>query len=102
LAAGGFTDEWVNGEDADAAMRMGIAGAFVQVTSPYTFGYRRHAGSAMSDVTRSFNGIRRLVREESAGNFTGGAARAANRKRIIAMFARPLALDLLARGDRAA
>jgi glycosyltransferase involved in cell wall biosynthesis len=102
LAAGGFTDEWVNAEDADAAMRMGAAGTFVQVTTPYTFGYRKHAGSAMSDLTRSFNGMRRLIEKEESDQFPGGAKRARERRRILSTFVRPLALSLLARGDRAA
>src|ERR1700722_8758583 len=49
LAAGGFADEWINGEDAVAAMRMGDAARFVQITAPFTFGYRRHAASAMAN-----------------------------------------------------
>jgi hypothetical protein len=101
LAAGGFTDEWVNAEDADAAMRMGVAGKFVQITSPCTFGYRRHADSAMANVQRSFNGIRRMIIEEQAGRFPGGEARARERTRIIAAYARPLSLALL-KEDRAA
>jgi hypothetical protein len=100
LAAGGFTDEWVNGEDADAAMRMGISGRFVQITSPYTFAYRQHAGSAMSNLDRSLAGIQRLVDQEENGRFPGGPERALDRRRIISTFTRPLCIDLLRRGER--
>ena len=101
-AAGGFTDDWVNAEDADAAMRVGTAAGFVQVTSPPTFAWRRHAGSAMSSQAKTLAGIRRLVAEESAGRFPGGPARARDRRRILGTYVRPLALDLLAAGDRPA
>lgn len=101
LAVGGFTDEWVNGEDADAAMRMGVAGPFVQVTSPCTFGYRRHPDSAMADLGRTYRGMRRMIDEERAGHFPGRAERARDRIRILTTYVRPLSLGLLDRGDRA-
>src|ERR1035437_5938039 len=49
LVVGGFTNVWVNSEDADLALRLGVAPGFVQVTSPVTFAYREHAASAKSD-----------------------------------------------------
>jgi Glycosyl transferase family 2 len=98
LDAGGFTDEWINAEDADAAMRMGVTGVFLQITSPFTFAWRRHAGSAMSDLTRNFKGIASLVDLERAGRFPGGGERAADRRRIISRYVRPLTLNLLAAG----
>ncbi len=94
-SVGGFANEWVNAEDADAALRMGVAGAFVQVTDPPTFAWRRHAGSAMSDSARTVAGVRRLIDRETAGQYPGGPARAGDRRRIIATHARPLSLDLL-------
>lgn len=95
ISAGGFTDEPVNGEDAEAAMRMGVAGKFIQILSPYTFAYRRHPGSAMANLDRSYQGIRRLIQSEQGGHFPGGEARALERRRIITTYARPLALSLL-------
>lgn len=99
LAVGGFTDEWVNGEDTDLAMRLGTAGGFVHVTSPHTFGWRDHAGSAMSNLQRSYEGLRRLIDQESAGKFPGGPDRLRERVEIITMFTRPLALEFLKRGQ---
>jgi hypothetical protein len=96
LAAGGFADEWVNAEDAIAAMRMGEAEKFVQITAPYTFGYRRHAGSAMSNQQRTILGLRKLIMDERAGRFPGGRKRAQERTKIIGSFARPLCVSLLA------
>ena len=101
VKAGGFTDDWVNAEDADAAMRMGTGTGFVQITSPFTFGYRRHAGSAMANLDRTLAGVLRLIHQEAGGQFPGGAERALERRRIIATYVRPLALDLLSRGQTA-
>jgi GT2 family glycosyltransferase len=95
-AAGGFTDEWVNAEDADAALRVGTAGPFVQVTDPPTFAWRRHGPSAMSSTAKTVAGVRRLIDEEIAGHYPGGPGRARDRRRIITTYARPLSLDLLA------
>ncbi len=100
LAGGGFTDEWVNGEDIDAALRMGVAGKFVQVLSPATFAYRRHADSAMANLDRTFAGIRRMILEEKSGRYPGGSRHARQRAGIIAANARPLALELLRTKDR--
>jgi len=96
LAAGGFADEWINGEDAHAALRMGDAGRFIQITAPYTFGYRRHAGSAMSNQERNFLGVLQMITDERAGRFPGGPGRARERTTIIGDFARPLSVSLLA------
>ena len=95
-AAGGFTDEWVNAEDADAALRVGVAGPFVQVTSPATFAWRRHGPSAMSATARTVAGINRLIDHERAGRYPGGPGRARDRRRIITTYARSLSIDLLA------
>jgi hypothetical protein len=95
LAAGGFADEWINGEDAVAALRMGEAARFVQITAPFTFGYRQHAQSAMSNKERTFLGMRHMILEERAGRFPGGPKRARERMAIIAGFARPISLALL-------
>jgi hypothetical protein len=96
VAAGGFTDDWVNAEDADAALRMGTAGPFVQVSDPPTFAWRRHAASATSDGGRTLAGVRRLIDQERAGRYPGGPGRARDRRRIIATCVRSLSLDLLA------
>ena len=100
-AVGGWTNEWVNAEDADVALRMGSAGPFVQVTGPATFAWRRHDGSAMSVVGKTVAGINRLIDVEDAGGYPGGPARARDRRRIITTYARPLSLDLLRDGDPA-
>jgi hypothetical protein len=75
---------------------MGDALRFVQIKTPFTFGYRRHAGSAMANYHRTFMGIQKMIRDEQAGRFPGGPRRARERTAIIGSFARPLCVSLLA------
>jgi GT2 family glycosyltransferase len=97
---GGFTEEWVNGEDADLALRLGVAPDFVQVTAPVTFAYREHAASAMKDAKRTFAGAWFKIRAEQAGHYPGGNARAAERRRILTRHIRPVTLSCLREGFR--
>ncbi len=82
-AAGGFTDEWVGGQDVDLTLRLGVAPGFIHITNPVTFAYRNHAASLKHDVTRMWAGARLMVRSEHEGNYPGGDARAKVRRRIL-------------------
>jgi glycosyl transferase family 2 len=99
-AAGGFTEEWVNGEDADLALRLGVAPGFIQITEPVTFAYREHVANARKDVRRTFEGVRSIVEAEQAGRYPGGRARSAERRRILTRHTRPVTLGCLGRGLR--
>jgi GT2 family glycosyltransferase len=99
-AAGGFTDEWINGEDADLAMRLGASAGFVQITAPHTFGYREHDASAMKDSQRTLTGAWHQVRAELQGQYPGGPARARERWQILTRHLRPVTLDCLRLGFR--
>jgi hypothetical protein len=97
-AVGGFTDTWVNGEDADLALRLGEAPGFVQITAPATFGYREHPASAAQDLGRTLAGALWKVRAEQAGHYPGGEARSAERQRILTRHTRPITLWCLRQG----
>jgi glycosyltransferase involved in cell wall biosynthesis len=99
-AVGGFTDEWINGEDADLAMRLGVSGGFVQITAPHTFGYREQAVSAMKDSQRTLAGAWHQVRAEQQGQYPGGPDRARQRWQILTRHLRPVTLDCLRLGLR--
>jgi GT2 family glycosyltransferase len=99
-AAGGFTNEWVNGEDADLALRLGVASGFVQITAPVTFAYREHAASAMKDVKRTLAGAWSKVYAERLGRYPGGSVRARERRRILTRHTRPVTLGCLRQGLR--
>jgi GT2 family glycosyltransferase len=97
-AVGGFTNEWVNGEDADLALRLGDAPNFVQITAPVTFAYREHAASATKNAKRTLAGAWAQIRAEKAGRYPGGGLRAAERRRILTRHTRPVALSCLQQG----
>jgi hypothetical protein len=99
-AIGGFTNEWVNGEDADLALRLGVASSFVQITSPATFAYREHAASAIKDLTRTYAGACFMVDAEKTGQYPGGRARASERRRILTRHTRPVVFNCLQEGLR--
>ena len=71
-AVGGFTEEWVNDEDTDLTLRMGVAAGFVQITAPVTFAYRAHAASVSKDHQRLLAGTWSRVSAERAGQYPGG------------------------------
>ena len=95
-ASGGFTSEWINGEDADLALRLGDARGFVHITAPVTFGYREHAASATGHSGRTLAGVRHAVRSEQQQRYPGGPSRALERRRIVTRHARPVVLGCVA------
>jgi glycosyltransferase involved in cell wall biosynthesis len=97
-SVGGFTDEWINGEDADLAMRLGEARDFVQVCAPFTFGYREHAASAMKNFNRTLAGVRHKIQAERESKYPGGSRRAHQRRRILTRHVRPVSLECLRQG----
>jgi GT2 family glycosyltransferase len=96
--AGGFTEKNINGEDADLALKLGEAAGFVQVLSPFTFGYREHSASVMRDLSKTLAGVRHLIESEQKGAYPGGAFRARERQKILTRHLRPVSLDCLAQG----
>jgi hypothetical protein len=97
----GFTPVWINGEDADLAMRLGTAGPFVQVTAPATFGYRDHPSSLVSESTRTLDGVQYALRMEQQNKYPGGSARARERRTILSRQFRPVMLTCINEGRQA-
>lgn len=97
-AVGGFTEEWVNDEDTDFTLRIGVAPGFVQIAGPVTFAYREHAASVSKDLKRTLVGTWSRIRNEGGGRYPGGAARARERRRILTRHVRPVTLGCLQRG----
>jgi len=98
LKTGGYTDKPINAEDHDLILRMGEARGFVQVTSPITLGWRRHAGSATTNLSRSVAGSLHLIEQERNGQYQGGKARCGQRREIITRHVRPVSLECLRTG----
>ena len=100
IGAGGFMEDRVNGEDADLALRLGVAPGFVQITAPATFGYREHAENVKNDLGRTLAGIQYTLRSEKCDRYPGGEARARERREILTRHVRPVALEFLRRGHQ--
>jgi Glycosyl transferase family 2 len=98
VAVGGFTEEWVNGEDGDLALRLGVAPCFVQITAPATFAYREHAASVSKDMKRTVADAWCKIRAEKTWAYPGGMARTAERRRILTRLMRPVTLGCLQQG----
>jgi len=95
----GFADGRINGEDADLALRLGTSPGFVQITSPYTFGYRNHSGNVTLDSSKTGMGLDLLLNNEAGNRFPGGSERSAERWRIISRHVRPFATYCARQGD---
>jgi glycosyltransferase involved in cell wall biosynthesis len=98
MAAGGFTDRVINGEDIDLVLRLGEAGGFVQVIEPITTGWRNHGTRETANLQRSVEGMHYLIDQERSGRYPGGAGRARERQRIITRQVRPVSFALLRAG----
>jgi hypothetical protein len=101
LVSGGFTEERINGEDHDMAIRLGTLPVFVQIVSPPTLMYRRHANSLTAQTSKTREGIEFLLKREREGYFPGGRRRASERRRILSRHVRPVSLACLRVGDLA-
>ena len=97
-AVGGFSDAWINADDADLALRLGLAPGFVHLQAPATFAYREHAGSLKTDTEISYRSLAHLLAQETAGVYPGGAARQRERHRILTRHVRPFTLACLRAG----
>ena len=97
-AVGGFSDAWINADDADLALRLGLAAGFVHLQAPTTFAYREHAGSLKTDTDISFRSLAYLLAQETAGAYPGGTARQRERHRILTRHIRPFTLACLRAG----
>ncbi len=94
-AVGGFSDQWINSDDADLALRLGLARGFVDLQAPATFAYREHAGSLKSKTDISFHSLAYMLGEEAAGHYPGGPERQRERWEILTRHIRPFTLACL-------
>jgi hypothetical protein len=100
LRIGGFTEQRGNAEDHDFTLRLGTAPGFVYIHSPAMIACRQHAGNVSGDVVQTFQGIQRIIAEETQGRYPGGLGRRSQRRRIITQHARPASLALIDAGRR--
>lgn len=98
LAASGFTEDRLNAEDHDMALRLGIAPGFVATISPVIVAHRTHAGNAMRDMHATLSGLSRIVAAEKAGAYPGGEIRRGARRKVIARHVRPAVVAAIQAG----
>jgi glycosyltransferase involved in cell wall biosynthesis len=91
----GFAPEFVNGEDADFVMKCGVEPGFVQVVSPFTFGYRKHEANITNAFDKNLAGARLQIRNEKSGVYSGGKSRSWERRHILSRQIRPVAVAAL-------
>src|SRR5262249_50622444 len=76
----------------------GVAPGFVQVTSPETFAYRKHAANVSKDSNRLLAGTRARIRAEDEGQYPGGTPRAMERRRILTRSIRSITINCIKLG----
>jgi glycosyltransferase involved in cell wall biosynthesis len=99
---GGFARKRINAEDADLMLRLGTAPGFVHIRKPCTFAYREHAANLTKNLEMGLSGIRHLVENEQNGRYPGTGSLAGKRRFILSRHLRPVILEALKAGDKAA
>ncbi|BAY07250.1 glycosyltransferase family 2 protein [Calothrix sp. NIES-2098] len=97
--AGGFTDKWINSEDNDLWLRLGTAKGFIYINSPTVLGYRQQTDSAVSNITKTYQGTYYLIQQENTGQYPGDKIRQRERINILTRHIRPVSLACLRHGD---
>ena len=97
--SGGFTEDRLNAEDHDLALRLGEAPGFVQVAAPVTLAHRIHAENAMGNAAHNAAGVARLIASEKRGVYPGGERYRAERQRLLSMHTRPAVLACARNGQ---
>lgn len=93
--AGGFTAQWINGEDSDLWLKLGTAKQFVYIHSPPLLAYRRHPNSAVANNKKTYQGAWHMINQEKRGLYPGGKARQLERLEILMRHIRPVSLACL-------
>ncbi|MDP9292758.1 MAG: glycosyltransferase family 2 protein [Verrucomicrobiota bacterium] len=95
LEAEGFDRSLRQGEDADLALRLGIAHGFIDLQEPYTFAYREHATSLKSKAELAYRSLSCLLAKEIENQYPGGPPRAHERRRILTRHIRPFTFGVI-------
>lgn len=94
VKVGGFSEDRLNAEDHDFALRMGVATGFVQINAPCTLAHRVHAGNEMKNQQANLAGLHRIVKRECEGMYPGGIEYRTRRRKIISDHLRPAMIRL--------
>ena len=95
---GGFSNKWINAEDNDLWLKLGTFKGFVYIQSPMILAYRQHETSAITNVTKTFQGTCHLIQQEKQGLYPGGEQRLTERLKILTRHLRPVSIACLNQG----
>ncbi len=95
VASGGFSEDRLNAEDHDLALRLGVERGFVQVLRPVTLGRRIHSSNETGNLERTISGVASLIEKERSGHYPGGITWQDARRTIIARHVRPVVLQAI-------
>jgi glycosyltransferase involved in cell wall biosynthesis len=86
LAVGGWTPEIFHGDIKDLMMKLGYAGPLVLIQEPITALYRIHGKNSIHEVAKFIANAHRLLANERAGTYPGGAAHVGERYAALGAF----------------
>ena len=95
----GYTSKWINGEDSDLWLKLGIAKHFVFIKSPVILAYYQHANSAVANCEKTYEGAWHMISQEKNCLYPGDKARKLERLGIILRHIRPVTLAYLRDGN---
>jgi glycosyltransferase involved in cell wall biosynthesis len=80
---GGFSEDMLNAEDRDLALRMADRLGFVVIDSPPTLLCREHADQATKDIGQSIRGWTTIAKRCLAGRYGGGRSDARMASKVL-------------------
>lgn len=86
LAVGGWTPDIFHGDIKDLIMKLGYAGPLVLIHEPVTALYRIHETNSIHEVAKFIANVHRILANERAGRYPGGAARLGERYAALGAF----------------
>jgi glycosyltransferase involved in cell wall biosynthesis len=98
--AGGFITDRIVGEDTDLMFSLGTAPKMVKIDAPAMFAYRLHEGSFTKNYQKWYLGGCHFIERYRRGGFPGGAARAADIRKVVADSVGGMAFFALYQGGR--
>jgi glycosyltransferase involved in cell wall biosynthesis len=96
---GGYIGGFINAEDSDLWMSLGIVPGFVHLKAPIVFAYRANPAGVSKTGAKTFEGMRQMVLREQAGKYPGGYARRRERWQILTWHLRPATMGRVHEGD---
>lgn len=95
LKTTGFIAEKINSEDADIALKLGMANGFLEITEPYTFAYRKHDSNITANLDKTIQGVQYILQSAQDGRYPSDAAQTKSQGIIITRHIRPVSIECI-------